>query len=134
MKSFIYGLVMVIGICFVVSAAPEQIVGPATTMVSSGIKYGSYTATPTTVIISGGGQGVFGGLEIITDGTNNAELTIYDSTAASSGTVLFSGTCPGASYACVFAPPWPIAYSSGLVAYTASSTPTFVIYYDPRGK
>lgn len=133
MKSFIYGLVMVIGICFVVSAAPELIVGPATTMTSSGIKYGSPVATPTTAIISGGGQGVLGGIKINTNGSDNENVTIYDSAAASSGTVLFSGTCPGASYTCIFAFPWPIAYSNGLVAYT-TSTPTFVIYYDPRGK
>lgn len=135
MKSFIYGLVIVVLLCSTVIAVQEQMVAPGAVFTSSGIKYGSYTATPTTVIISGGGIGAFGGLVMYGNGTNNASLTIYDSAAASSGTVLFRGTCPAASYTCVFAFPWPIAYSNGLVAHVPDvSTPTFVIYYDNRGK
>ena len=134
MKQFIYGLVIIICLCGIVMAVPETMVSPMANFTSSGIKNGSLIATPTTVIISGGGIGAFGGLIMNGDGTNNHTLTVYDSAAASSGTVLFKGTCTSSSYTCVFALPWPISYSNGIVAYVNTGTPSFVIYYDDRGK
>jgi hypothetical protein len=137
MKSFIYGLVMVVMLCSGVVAVQEQMVGPADTFSSSGLKTGSIyneSASRSMAIIPGGGIGLFGGAVMIGDGTNAHTLTVYDSVAASSGTVLFKGTCPAASYTCVFALPWPIAYENGLVAYIDSGSPSYVIYYDNRGK
>lgn len=133
MKSFIYGLAIIISLCGVVAAVQETMVSPMATFSSSGSKTGG-AATPTTVIISGGGIGAFGGIIMNGDGANNHAMTIYDSAAASSGTVLFKGTCTSTAYTCVFALPWPISYSSGIVAYVNSGTPSFVIYYDERGK
>jgi hypothetical protein len=133
MKSFIYGLVMVVMLCSVVTAVQEQMVGPAATFTSSGlISVGD--ATPTTVIISGGGVGAFGGFVIHGDGSSSPTMTVYDSAAASSGTVLFRGTCPTSAPTCIFALPWPVPYSNGLVLYRDSGTGNFIIYYDNRGK
>ena len=134
-KGFVYGLVIVIGLCFGVCAVQETMISPMATFSSSGLKAGSYTATSTTVIISGGGIGAFGGVVMYNDGISTASLVVYDSAAASSGTVLFRGSCPAAAITCAFTLPWPVSYSLGLVAYVPdSTTPSFVIYYDNRGK
>jgi len=136
MKSFIYGLILVIGLCSIVAAVPETVVGPSANMTSSGLKSGSIynEASRSQAIISGGGQGVFGGFVMYGNGTNDQELIIYDSAAASSGTVLFRGTCTSSAHTCVFTLPWPVVYRNGLVAYTSSGTPSYVIYYESRGK
>ncbi len=137
LKSFIYGLVITVMLCSVVIAVQETMVGPAATFTSSGLKVGSIyneASSRSMAIISGGGIGAFGGIAMYGDGNNDTTLTVNDSAAASSGTVLFRGTCTSSNYTCVFALPWPIKYDNGLVAYTVSGTPSFVIYYDDRGK
>lgn len=133
MKSFIYGLVMVVMLCSVVVAVQEQMVSPGATFTSSGLT-GMGDATPTSVVISGGGIGAFGGIVIHTDGVSSVTMTVFDSAAASSGTVLFKGACLNTSPTCVFALPWPIAYNYGLVVYKNSGTGSYVIYFDNRGK
>jgi hypothetical protein len=136
-KSFIYGLVITVMLCSVVIAVQEQIVGPSDTFSSSGLKTGSIyneSASRSMTIISGGGRGLFGGIVMHGAGVSSDTMVIYDSAVASSGTVLFKGTCPNTTPTCVFALPWPIAYTNGLVAYTQYGTPSFIIYYDNRGK
>jgi hypothetical protein len=132
MKRFICGLAMVLVMCGSVFAVQETMVGPAAIFSSSGLKTANQLST--NVIISGGGIGAFGGILINGDGTNNQTITIYDSAALSSGTVLFKGTCTSSAYTCVFGFPWPIKYDLGLVFYVNAGTPTVVIYYDDRGK
>jgi hypothetical protein len=136
-KGFIYGLVITVMLCGSVIAVQETMVGPAATFTSSGLKTGSIyneAASRSMTIVSGGGIGAFAGIVMNGDGTNNHTMTIYDSTAASSGTVLFKGTCTNTAYTCTFAFPWPIAFNNGIVAYTNAGTPSFVIYYDNRGR
>jgi hypothetical protein len=132
-KSFIYGLVITVMLCSGVIAVQETMVGPAATFSSSGLTLMG-DATPTSVIISGGGIGAFGGIVMHTNGVSSATMTVYDSAAASSGTVLFKGSCLETSPTCVFALPWPIGYAKGLVVYKNSGTGSYVIYYDNRGK
>lgn len=39
--------------------------------------------------------GYFHGIEIITDGTNDASVIVYDNVSAASGTIIFQGTIKG---------------------------------------
>lgn len=127
MKSFIYGLLITLALCTGLYAVSETMVSPAATFTSSGLKTSSAAIST--------GIGAMGGVILYTDGTNDETIVVYDNASASSGTVLFKGTCIGSNYSCAFAPAWPVAFTSGIYAYlTGSGTPTYIIYYDNRGK
>jgi len=126
MKTFIF-ILITLAICTGLYAANDIMVAPTSSMTSSGLKTSSAAIST--------GLGLFGGIIMKTDGTNDETVVVYDNASASSGTVLFTGTCIGANISCVFAPPWPVSYDNGIYAYmTGSGTPTYVIYYDSRGK
>ena len=84
MKKFLFWVVMAILAVFI-GASLGQAAEPC---ISSGL------STSDRLICTG--NCLFHGVEIITDGTNNASVVVYDGTTAT-GTKLFQGTVIGAS-------------------------------------
>ena len=77
---------------------------------------------------TGGGQ--YGGMVVVTDGTNNCTVKVYDNPSAASGTVLDDGLCVAtASYTCKYLFPWPVPYDKGIyVDITTAGTCYYIIY------
>lgn len=79
------------------------------------------------------GNGVFNGIEVITDGANNATATVYDNISGS-GTELFYGVVTGASN---FGTLSPVAIScrTGLYVTISGTGAKYIIHYTPpRGQ
>jgi hypothetical protein len=88
------------------------------------------TRTSSGLIING--AGVYHGVKVNTDGTNDATVTVYDSTSASGPvidpTTAYSGSSNSGSSS--YAP--PLQYKSGLYLQLATSgTATVTVYYEP---
>jgi len=81
------------------------------------------------------GSGSYGGMIVITDGTNACTVKVYDNTT-NSGRVLDDGVCSGyivsgQANTCKYLYPWPVSYSTGVYAdMTTSGTCTYIIFTD----
>lgn len=78
------------------------------------------------------GAGLYHGVKVNTDGTNDATVTVYDSTTASGPVIdastVYSGSSNSGSSS--YAP--PLQYKSGLYLQLATSgTATVTVYYTP---
>ena len=71
-------------------------------------------------------------VHIITDGTNNAKVILYDNASAASGTVLFEMTVIGGdnygSKSWVF----PVEFINGIYADVSGTGASYIIEYIPR--
>ena len=75
------------------------------------------------------GRAILAGAQIITDGTNDATLIIYDNTAGS-GTEVFKQTVTGSDDAIPYTlPDGGVRCSTGLYADISGTGAEFVIYY-----
>lgn len=74
------------------------------------------------------GKGSLCGIEIITDGTNDASATVYDETSAS-GTVLYRGTIRGSSQfgGVTFNP--PVRYTTGIYVLFYGTGASYIVHY-----
>ena len=83
-------------------------------------------ATSDSTLVSG--KGVLKGIQIITDGTNNATAILYDNTAAS-GVKLFEGGCVGANLSELY---WfgdtPISFKNGVRLDIAGTGASVIVY------
>lgn len=76
---------------------------------------------------------VFGGILIITDGTNDVTVTIYDHASAASGTAVWESTITGSDNYGGGILPHPIRCENGIyAALSGDGVETVIIYYDLR--
>jgi hypothetical protein len=79
-------------------------------------------------IITANPGGQYAGMVVLTDGTNNCTVKVYDSATGADGKVVDDGIC--STYTCKYLFPWPTPYSNGLyVDITTAGTCTYIIYY-----
>ena len=73
--------------------------------------------------------GYFHGIEIITDGTNNASVIVYDNASAASGTVIFQGTILGANNfgGVIFID--PVEMFKGIYIDMTGTGMSYIVYY-----
>jgi len=74
-------------------------------------------------------RGYFHGIEIITDGTNNASVIVYDNASTASGTVIFQGTILGANNfgGVIFID--PVEMFNGIYIDMTGTGMSFIVYY-----
>jgi hypothetical protein len=68
------------------------------------------------------------GVLVITDGTNAATITLYDSTSSASGTVLFTATVPGTAYFGGATWEIPVRYTTGVYAVISGTGAKYIVY------
>ncbi len=73
--------------------------------------------------------GKFGGVLIITDGTNPATVVVHDHASAASGTELFSGVVAGASNFGSFFPSKSINARLGIFVNVTGTGAKYIVYY-----
>lgn len=71
------------------------------------------------------------GVQIITDGTNNAKLILYDNASAASGTVLLEMTIVGANNYGGRNWTFPIVCSNGIYAAVTGTGASYIVEYTP---
>ncbi len=82
--------------------------------------------TASTIVFEKNGD--FDGVEVITDGTNNATITVYDGTDAG-GKELFYGVVKGSSNFGGFTPVRPITCADGLYVVVSGTGASCIVYY-----
>lgn len=76
------------------------------------------------------GSGLLYGVLIVTDGSNNGAIVVYDNdTSAASGTILFKATVPGASYFGGGTWEIPVRFSKGVYVDMTGTGMGYIIYY-----
>ena len=76
--------------------------------------------------------GYIAGVEIITDGTNDVKLILYDNASAASGTVLFEGTVLGGSHFGGRVWSYPVIYDNGIYADITGTGASYIVEYIDR--
>lgn len=73
--------------------------------------------------------GYFHGIEIITDGTNDASVIVYDNASAASGTIVFQGTIKGINNfgGVIFID--PVEMFNGIYIDMTGTGMSYIIYY-----
>ena len=94
-----------------------------TSAMSSGVK------TSDTAIATG--RSLLTGILLLTDGTNNASIIIYDA-ASATGTVLFKLAVPGAGNFGGATFEIPIRAQIGIYADVTGTGASYIIYYDKQ--
>lgn len=75
------------------------------------------------------GPGYFGGILILTDGTNAAIVTVYDNKNELSGKMLWKTKVPGSDeYGCGLFPK-PIIFSNGCNVELSGTGASYIVYY-----
>ena len=73
--------------------------------------------------------GYLGGIVVLTDGTNDATVILYDNASAGSGTKLLEVSVPGANnYGEIF-PPLAITFTNGCYASISGTGASCIVYY-----
>ena len=75
---------------------------------------------------------LFHGVEIITDGSNAATVTVYDNASAASGTVVFKGTVAGASNFGGAMFPNPVEMFNGIYVGVSGTGAAYIPYWKKR--
>ncbi|KKN72800.1 hypothetical protein LCGC14_0406550 [marine sediment metagenome] len=86
--------------------------------------------TSDTAIVAVAAQ--LGGILIITDGTNDATVILYDNATAASGTKLWEAKVPGSDEygGCMF--PEPVEAMNGIYADLTGTGASCIVYYRER--
>ena len=74
-------------------------------------------------------RGYFHGIEIITDGTNSANVIVYDNATTAAGTIVFQGTVEGASNfgGVLFID--PVEMMNGIYINMTGTGMSYIVYY-----
>ena len=76
------------------------------------------------------GPGAYGGVEVITDGTNNATCTVYDGPTSGGGNEIFHGVVKGSSNFGGHVPPEVITVqNNGLYVYLSGTGAEAIVHY-----
>jgi len=73
------------------------------------------------------GKGTLKAVQVITDGTNDATVILYDNTAAS-GKKVFEGTCPGGEDSRLFDFSYPPNFKTGLYLDITGTGASCIVY------
>ena len=90
---------------------------------SSGLK------TSSAVIVSEGNAKRLCGVLVLTDGSNNATITLYDSSTGATGKILFKATIPAASRFGGAMFNIPVRASQGIYAQISGTGASYIVYY-----
>lgn len=74
-------------------------------------------------------DGLLTSLQVFTDGTNAATVTIYDNPTAASGTILSKISVPGATLYDSFVPTISIDATTGIYASIAGTGASMIVHY-----
>lgn len=116
-KKLVLGI-MLFALLFIIGFADAQ---QRTATRSSGLK-----SVDAAIATTGG---ALTGVLVLTDGTNDATIVVYDHASAASGTVLFKGKVAGASNFGGATFEVPLRYSNGVYADVTGTGANYIIYY-----
>jgi len=96
------------------------------------IEYATSSGEQTSDTAITAGTGYITCVHIITDGTNDAKVIVYDNATAASGKVLFEGTIAGGSN--FGGKQWaiPAHYTNGIYADVTGTGASYIIEYIPE--
>ena len=69
------------------------------------------------------------GVLVITDGTNDATIIVYDNASAASGTKLFEAVVAGSNNAELFKLPYAVKAENGLYVSVAGTGASCIVYF-----
>jgi len=118
MKKFI---IVAFVLCAVLLSVFPSFAGPTYYSRSSGLQ------TADAAITTAGGY--MTGVAIVTDGTNDATVVVYDNGASAAGTVLFKGKVSGASNLGGATFEIPIQYDDGIYVDVTGTGAAYIVYY-----
>lgn len=75
---------------------------------------------------------IYGGMKVITDGSNNATIKVYDNASAASGTQVDEATVTGSDQYGGMILPHPVRCSNGIYVSVSGTGAAVIIYYDTR--
>ena len=75
------------------------------------------------------GSGYFGGILILTDGTNAATVTVYDNKNELSDKVIWKAVAVGANKCRESFPPKPILFSNGCNVELSGTGASYIVYF-----
>jgi len=74
-------------------------------------------------------SGFLGGVLVLTDGTNDATVKLYDNASAASGVVLWEAVVPATDRAFPNMFPFPITFNNGLYLSISGTGAKAIVYY-----
>lgn len=74
-------------------------------------------------------EGYLTGCLIVTNGTNDADIIVYDNATTASGTILWQGKVAGASNFGGATWEIPVRYNNGIYVNVTGTGATYIIYY-----
>lgn len=114
MKRLFVSIMLILLLTTSVLAAPASL--------SSGLKTADAAIVTTSVLVTG--------VLIITNGTDNAAIIVYDNASAATGTVLFKGTVAGAANFGGATWETPVRAKNGIYVDITGTDAAYIIYYN----